>query len=85
MTAPAPLDCLTVVHLMWDYLDHELSAERWEEVRQHLATCTGCRSHVDFCRAFLARLREVPIEASEVEQLRGRVRDALRMEAARDG
>ena len=82
MTAPAPLDCLTVVHLMWDFLDHELSGERWEEVRVHLATCTGCRAHVEFCRSFLTRLRDVPIDAHEIEDLRGRVRQALRMEGA---
>ena len=85
MTASASLDCLTVVHLMWDFLDHELPDQRWAEVQEHLGTCTGCRAHVDFCRAFLERLRGLPIETSEVEQLRGRVRDALRMEAAREG
>ncbi|MEO7964222.1 MAG: anti-sigma factor [Gemmatimonadaceae bacterium] len=83
MTVP-PLDCLTVVHLMWDFLDHELPAERLDEVRMHLATCTGCRSHVDFCRSFLERLRAVPVDATEVDVLRGRVREALRVEAARE-
>lgn len=80
-----PLDCLTVVHEMWDFLDQELTPARWEQVRLHLATCTGCREHVDFCRAFLARLHEIPVAPTDVEELRARVVDALRTEASRPG
>ena len=82
MTAPT-IDCLSVVHQMWDFLDRELPADRWNQVREHLATCTGCREHVEFCRSFLERVRDVPVEALEVEALRARVREALRTEALR--
>lgn len=82
--SPPALDCLTVVHLMWDFLDRELPAQRLDDIRQHLATCTGCRSHVDFCRSFLEQLRAAPFEGGEIDALRGRVRDALRAEAARE-
>ncbi len=86
MSGPTPpLDCLTVVHLMWDFLDRELPDQRLDEIRQHLATCTGCRSHVDFCRSFLQQLRSAPLETRDVDALRGRVREALRAEAAREG
>jgi anti-sigma factor RsiW len=81
---PPPIDCLHVVHQMWDYLDKELPAERWEEVRAHLATCTGCREHVEFCRSFLERIRDVPVEELEVAALRERVRGALQSEALRE-
>lgn len=84
MTAPT-IDCLTVVHQMWDYLDHELPHDRWQQVREHLATCTGCREHVEFCRSFLERIRDVPVEALEVAALRERVREAIRIEARRHG
>jgi len=50
-------------------------------VRAHLATCTGCREHVEFCRSFLERIRDVPVAELEVAALRERVRGALRAEA----
>ena len=84
MSRPSePLDCLAVVHRLWDFLDRELPPDEWEQVRHHLATCTGCRAHVDFCRSFLERVREAPVDPAEVAGLRRRVQAALQAEAAR--
>ena len=75
-----PLDCLTVVKELWDYLDGELMPERAAQIREHLATCTGCHSHVEFCRAFVARVPEIPVSDDEAALLRKRVLAALASE-----
>jgi anti-sigma factor RsiW len=75
-----PLDCLTVVKELWDYLDGELLPERAAQIREHLATCTGCHSHVEFCRSFVSRVPEMPVSDSETSELRTRVLAALAAE-----
>jgi anti-sigma factor (TIGR02949 family) len=77
MTTPTPLDCATVITQLWDYLDGELDAGRWNAIREHLATCTGCTSHVEFCRTFLAQVKTAQLDANEVAALRARVIAAL--------
>jgi anti-sigma factor RsiW len=77
------ISCHDVVRDLWDFLDSELDATRWTAIREHLATCEGCRSHVEFCRAFLARVGELPVSAEELERTAARVRASLREEAAR--
>jgi hypothetical protein len=67
------LDCSEVVKRLWDYLDGELDAEMLAGIRIHLATCTGCSSHVEFCRSFLTRLDSVPVNAEEAREMRERV------------
>lgn len=74
------LDCSVVVQQLWDYLDGELDAGRWESIREHLATCTGCHAHVEFCRTFLAQVAAVPMDSDEVAKLRARVLVAIRAE-----
>ena len=77
----APIDCRSAMRELWDYLDNELPADRTEQIRVHLATCTGCNEHMQFCRAFLLQIELPTVTASAVADLRDRVRDALR----RDG
>ena len=79
MTTAAPLDCATVIAQLWDYLDRELDAERWGAMREHLATCTGCAGHVEFCRGFLAQVAAAELDQEEVAALRARVIAALRV------
>ncbi|MBI3568953.1 MAG: zf-HC2 domain-containing protein [Gemmatimonadetes bacterium] len=80
------LDCLTVVRGLWDYLDGEMSEQRLADVRAHLATCTGCREHVEFARGFVSLLGRAPLDEARVTALRLSVQRALRVErsAARD-
>ncbi|MEO7361392.1 MAG: hypothetical protein ABI120_13755, partial [Gemmatimonadaceae bacterium] len=54
---------------------------RTEQIRAHLATCTGCDEHMQFCRTFLQRIEWPTVPTAAVAVLRDRVRDALR----RDG
>ncbi len=71
------IDCLSVLGLLWDYLDHELASDVDESIRQHLATCTGCTEHIAFCRSFLDLLAAAPIEARDVASVRQRVWTAI--------
>lgn len=77
---PPPIDCLSAMRALWDFLDDELPPERSAQIRAHLATCEGCRSHVDFCRSFLSRIELAPVAPSDVTYLRARVEAALRDE-----
>jgi anti-sigma factor RsiW len=71
------LDCVTVVRQLWDYLDGEGDSAAWEAIKLHLATCTGCQSHVDFCRGFLAQVAAVPVDPGMVAAMRVRIERAL--------
>ena len=74
----APIDCRSAMRELWDYLDNELPADRTEQIRAHLATCTGCDEHMQFCRAFLQQIELPTVSTAAVAVLRDRVRDALR-------
>lgn len=76
MTNPA-IDCEAVVRELWDFLDGELDEARWQLIRDHLAQCTGCSSHVEFARSFLAQVDKVPADANEAARLRATVQQAL--------
>ena len=77
MTNQPPLQCVDVVRQLWDYLDGEGDPTTWETIKAHLATCTGCQSHVDFCRGFLAQVAAVPVEPGAVAAMRARIERAL--------
>ena len=72
------LDCLAVVRQLWDYLDGELTPASWEAMEEHLATCTDCQEHVDFCRSFLQRIASSGIDPIDVESTRRRIEAAIR-------
>ncbi len=73
----APIDCRSAMRELWDYLDNELPANRTEQIRAHLATCTGCHEHMQFCRAFLRQIELPTVPGAAVAEMRNRVRDAL--------
>ncbi len=77
MTLP-PIDCISAMRQLWDYLDNELPPARAQQIREHLATCIGCQDHVQFCRGFLTQIDTVPVSPSDVSSLRERVQSALR-------
>lgn len=74
---PAPIDCRSAMQELWDYLDSELPPDRTEQIRAHLATCTGCDSHMQFCRAFLRQIDMPAVSGTAIAELRERVRGAL--------
>lgn len=75
-----PLDCETAMRQLWDFLDEELTPERMNAIREHLALCQPCQSHVDFERAFLEAVYEARRTEPVSRALRTRVMNALRRE-----
>ncbi|MEO5510393.1 MAG: zf-HC2 domain-containing protein [Longimicrobiales bacterium] len=74
------MDCLHVVRQLWDYLDRETTPDADASIRHHLATCTGCTEHVEFCRSFLQTLRAAPISQADLAVARDRIRAAISRE-----
>lgn len=75
---PPMIDCDTVMRQLWDYLDGELTAERTEAIRQHIAMCSRCTPQTEFEQAFLAAVRRSQREHSHVGQLRDQLVASLR-------
>ena len=72
------LDCQAAMRQLWDYLDGELSAERMEAMRAHLAVCARCYPHYDFERAFLDAVAATRRAHAAPGVLRERVMSALK-------
>jgi anti-sigma factor RsiW len=81
-TDTEPLDCLTVVRELWDYLDGEVDPARWDAIQAHLATCTGCAGHVAFARSFLRHSAESLVDPAFLAATRARVTAALSEQGA---
>ncbi len=85
MNSPDVPDCASVARAVYDYLDDELTAERLQAIKGHLAACTGCTEHVVFARQLLDQLSSLPVDDAQIAALTDRVRAALRAEAASGG
>jgi anti-sigma factor (TIGR02949 family) len=72
------MDCIEVMRQLWDYLDGELTDERMEAIRAHLAMCQGCHPHFDFERAFLEAIAASCREHQAPGTLRRKVLATLR-------
>jgi anti-sigma factor (TIGR02949 family) len=71
------LDCDAVMRQLWDYCDGELTPERMETIRAHLAVCQRCYPQYEFERDFLALLQRATREHSDPTRLRERLIRAL--------
>lgn len=71
------LDCEEVMKQLWDYLDEELTAERMDAIRAHVAMCARCYPQYDFEREFLTSLTRLRREHSNPGALRERLMGAL--------
>jgi anti-sigma factor (TIGR02949 family) len=74
------LDCDVVMRQLWDYLDGELTPNREEAVRAHLAMCGRCQPQRDFEQSFLRALSASRQEHSRPDTIKARVLAALRAE-----
>lgn len=77
---PSPIDCLTAVRRLWDYLDGRLTPIAHDEVEAHLATCELCPPHFLFAERMkrsLAHSAMPAISGEEEERLRARIHGAL--------
>lgn len=77
---PPPIDCVTAVRRLWDYLDGRLSPIAHDEVEAHLATCAKCPPHFLFAERMkraLAGASPAVMSHNDEARLRQRVRGAL--------
>ena len=73
------IDCRGAVQKLWDYLDHELTPDRMDEVRRHLERCGDCLPHHEYGRVFLSALAsDRKADSRAPDALRRRVVDSLR-------
>ena len=70
-------DCVEAVHLLYHYLDGELTTERRVLIRQHLDDCPPCGQAFDF-EAELRVVVSQKCRETVPDHLRQRVADALR-------
>lgn len=73
-----PPDCELAVRRLWEYLDGALGEDEMAQIAAHIDECVYCRSHSDFERTLLARLRALREAHENPEELRTRVLAALR-------
>jgi anti-sigma factor RsiW len=64
--------CIELVERVTEYLEGALSPEELERLRTHLASCDGCRAHVEQVRGAVRVL-----EATPKEGLSARAEDEL--------
>jgi anti-sigma factor (TIGR02949 family) len=83
MTQPNRDECESIVRRLWPHLDGALPDSDRERVTRHLESCTDCRSHFDFARAFLEAVASASPAAATDEALRDRVLAALVREGFR--
>ena len=72
------LDCDSVMRQLWDYLDDELTDDRMEAIRAHLAVCSRCMPQLEFEQSFLKAIAQARREHSDPESLAQKVRLSLR-------
>ena len=70
-------DCVEAVHLLYHYMDGELTQERRVLIRQHLDDCPPCGQAFDF-EAELRVIVSQKCQETVPEHLRRRVAEALR-------
>jgi anti-sigma factor (TIGR02949 family) len=58
MTPLSRYTCEEAFRRLDDYLDHELSAEEMELVREHLEICAGCAREFNFERSVIEGVEE---------------------------
>jgi anti-sigma factor (TIGR02949 family) len=71
------LDCDAVMRQLWDYLDGELTEDRVNAIREHLALCQRCYPQFEFERTFLKTLARARREHSDPARVRERVMATL--------
>lgn len=71
------LDCREAVARLQDYLKHELTPERAEELKAHLEYCRPCEGYARFERSFLEMLEARARRSCCPSELRARIEREL--------
>jgi mycothiol system anti-sigma-R factor len=77
---PLPPECLEVLKHVWDYLDDQLTDEKTEELRSHLAECRGCFEYKTFQQNFLDAMSTIAERPGAPPGLREKVIASLRQQ-----
>ncbi len=75
-----PVDCVDVVELVTDYLEHQLDADRTAAFEAHLRECAGCDVYVEQMRIAvteLGRIEPSQLAPETIELLTAAFRDLL--------
>jgi anti-sigma factor (TIGR02949 family) len=72
------LSCEKVVQSIWEYLDHELSAENLAELQKHIELCRACFTRVEFEISLRSNIRS-KTEHTCPEQLKLRIRQIIEL------
>lgn len=73
-----PVDCRSAMQQLWDYVDCELTTQRMEAVRRHLANCSHCLPHAQFAERFISALHETGDDCGCPGEVRAKVMAKLR-------
>ncbi len=76
------MDCNDCVDRLYAFLDTELSGAELEQIRKHLDGCAGCDENFVFEARFLEQLRDCCTSDVAPADLRQRVIQKLRGDAA---
>ena len=74
---PQQIDCDEVLDLLYEYLDGELTSERADEVRTHLASCAPCMALETFEESFVRFLEARTRARSAPGALKKRILDEM--------
>ena len=84
-TEPPPeLDCMHVVHRLWDYLDGRVAEQEREQIVAHLAWCNDCASHYRFEEGFLNTVGRLRRSDENFDALRSQIVAQLRAQGLGD-
>jgi anti-sigma factor (TIGR02949 family) len=71
------IDCRTALEQLWEYLDGELSPERMDAVRTHMALCAKCYPEYNLEKAFLDAVGTCRKGQCASHKLKTRILDTL--------
>ena len=77
---PLPPECLEMLKHVWDYLDDQLTDEKTDQLRAHLAACRGCFEYKTFQENFLDAVSTLRDRPGAPPELREKVLASLRQE-----
>lgn len=77
MNEPSRFDCNAAFEHLNDYLDHELSEEEAEMMREHLAKCRVCAMEYEFEASLLSNLKRKCCEGSAPPDLKVAIKALL--------
>jgi anti-sigma factor (TIGR02949 family) len=82
---PRELDCVHVIHRLWDYLDGRVPEDEREQIVAHLAWCHGCASHYQFEHEFLSAVGRLRRDDENYDELKSQVVARLHALGFRNG